>query len=234
MVGSKAIRPILQFSRVFFFFFYKWSHVPCILTSPIIPSPSILQYFPFTVVFFIYSSWVLCSMDCLQLPFIRVEEAVSWTQRFLRRKIWPKNRSLFMTNKFESKCLQKFYVSSKHEKECYMKTTSYLEEPNRHFCQHFMRRTTQQTFSAINLASQQKTTKLFFSSQVRKQFKLLAVPFKSLRCCLRSDKLVNCHVWKFCKDLFLNFRVTWFVNQILLFWMVSAFWFWWDHFLCIY
>ena len=35
---------------------------------------------------------------------------------------------------------------------------------------------------------------LFFSSQVRKQFKLLAVPFKSLRCCLRSDKLVNCHV----------------------------------------
>ena len=84
-----------------------------------------------------------------------------------------------------------------------LKTTSYLEEPNRHFCQHFMRRTTQQTFSAINLASQQKTTKLFFSSQVRKQFKLLAVPFKSLRCCLRSDK----HVWKFYKDLFLNFRV---------------------------
>ena len=50
-----------------------------------------------------------------------------------------------------------------------------------------------QTFSAINLASQKKTTKLFFSSQVRKQFKLLAFPFKSLRCCLRSDNLVNCH-----------------------------------------
>ena len=77
-----------------------------------------------------------------------------------------------------------------------------------HFWQHFMRRTTQQTFSAINLASQQKTTELFFSPQVRKQFKLLAFPFKSLRCCLRSDKLVNCHVWKFCKDLFLNFRVS--------------------------
>ena len=41
-------------------------------------------------------------------------------------------------------------------------------------------------FSAINLASQQKTTKLFFSSQVRKQFKLLAVPLKPLRCCLRT------------------------------------------------
>ena len=54
--------------------------------------------------------------------------------------------------------------------------------------------TTQQTFAAVNLASQQKTTKLFFPFQVRKQFKLLAVPFKSLRCCLRSDKLINCHV----------------------------------------
>ena len=48
------------------------------------------------------------------------------------------------------------------------------------FCQRFIRRTTQQTFSAVNLASQKKTTKLFFSSQVRKQFKLLAVLFKLL------------------------------------------------------
>ena len=86
---------------------------------------------------------------------------------FPNKKNLAQRRSLFMTNKFESKCLQKFYVSSKHEKECYMKTTSYLEEPNRHFCQHFMRRTTQQTFLAINLASQQKTVKLYFSSQVR-------------------------------------------------------------------
>ena len=120
---------------------------------------------------------------------------------FPNKKNLAQKRSLFMTNKFESKCLQKFYVSSKHEKECYMKTTSYLEEPNRHFCQHFMRRTTQQTFLAINLASQQKTTKLYFSSQVRKQFKLLTVPFKPLSCCLRSNKLANCHVWKYCKDL---------------------------------
>ena len=62
------------------------------------------------------------------------------------------------------------------------------------FCQHFMRRTTQQTLLAINLVSQHKTKQLYFSSQVRKQFKLLAVPFKPLRCCLRNDKLVNCHV----------------------------------------
>ena len=47
-----------------------------------------------------------------------------------------------------------------------------------------------------------QTTKLYFSSQVRKQFKLLTLSFKPLCCCLRSDKLVNCHVGKFCKDLF--------------------------------
>ena len=112
------------------------------------------------------------------------------------------------------------HVSSKHEKECYTKTTSYLEEPNRHFnCQHFMRRTTQQTFSALNLASQQKTTKLFFSSQVRKQFKLLAVPFKSLRCCLRSDKLVNCHVWR---SIFKVSRVWPDLSIKSYFWMVSS------------
>ena len=141
-------------------------------------------------------------MDCLQLPCIRVEEAVSWTQRFLRRKFWLKNRSLFMTNKFK----RKFYVSSKQEKEWYRKTTSYLEQPSRHFCQHFMRRTTKQTLLALNLASRPKKTKLYFSSS-----------FKPLRCCLRIDKLVNCQVGKFCKDLFLNSRVIWSVNQIVLF-----------------
>ena len=156
-------------------------------------------------------------MDCLQLPCIRVEEAVSWTQRFLTKKFWLKNRSFFMTNKFKRKCLQKFYVWSKQEKEWNRKTTYYLEQPSRHFCQHFTRRTTQQTLLVINLASQQKATKFYFSSQVRKQFKLLAVPFKPIRCCLRNDKLVNCHVWKFCKDLFLNLRVIWCVNQIVLF-----------------
>ena len=113
---------------------------------------------------------------------------------FPNKKHLAPNPSLFMTNKFESKRLQKFYVSSKQEKECYRKTSSYLEQPSRHFCPHFMRRTTHQKFLAINLASQQKTTKLYFFSQVRKQFKLLTVSFKPLGCCLRSDKLVNCHM----------------------------------------
>ena len=35
-----------------------------------------------------------------------------------------------MTNKFESKCLQKFYVLSKQEKERYRTTTSHLEHPS--------------------------------------------------------------------------------------------------------
>ena len=124
-----------------------------------------------------------------------------------------------MTNKFESKCLQIFYASSK--KKCYRKTSSYLEHPSRHFCQHFTRRTDEtrnpeQTFLAINLANQQKTKKVYFSSEVRKQFKLLTVPLKPSRCCLRSDTLVNCQVWRFFKDLYLNFRVIWSVNPIVL------------------
>ena len=65
---------------------------------------------------------------CLLLPSAcyagyRVDEAVSWTQRFLTRKFRIKNRSLFMTNKFKRKCLQKFYVWSKQEKEWNRKTT---------------------------------------------------------------------------------------------------------------
>ena len=86
---------------------------------------------------------------------------------FPNKKNLAQKRSLLMTNKFESKCLQKFYVSSKHEKECNMKTTSYLEEPNRHFCQHFKRRTTQQTFSAINFGKSTENNKalLFFSGK---------------------------------------------------------------------
>ena len=44
------------------------------------------------------------------------------------------------------------------------------------------------------LSESTENKKLCFSSQLRKQFKLLTVPFKPLRCCLRSDKLVNCHV----------------------------------------
>ena len=77
------------------------------------------------------------------------------------------------------------------------------------FSQHFIRRTTQQTLLAINLASQHKTKQLHFSSQVRKQFKLIAVPFKPLRCCLRNDetcelpclKILQRSIFKLARDL---------------------------------
>ena len=130
----------------------------------------------FETAFYIYCCWVLCSMDCLQLLFIRVENTVSWTQSFLRQeKFGPQIKVYWwQTNLKTNVCRNSpFQVNRK---------TSYLEQPSRHFCQ--------QTFLAINLAGQQKTTKLYFSSQVKKQFKLLTVPFKPLRCCLRSDKLV--------------------------------------------
>ena len=158
------------------------------------------------------------SMHCLQLPSIRVEEAVSWTKRFLTRKFGPKIRVYLcrQTNLKANVCRYSTFQVNRR-KNATWRLRSYLEEPSCHFCQLFKRRTTQQTFSAINLPSEQKITKLSLSSQVRKQFKLLKVPFKPLRCCLRSDKLVNCHVWKFYKDLILNFRVIWSVNQIVLF-----------------
>ena len=44
------------------------------------------------------------------------------------------------------------------------------------------------------LGESTENNKAPLSSQVRKQFKLLTVPFRPLHCCLRSDKLVNCHV----------------------------------------
>ena len=44
----------------------------------------------------------------------------------------------------------------------------------------------------LGKSSENNKALLLFSG--KKQFKLLTVPFKLLRCCLRSDKLVNCHV----------------------------------------
>ena len=93
---------------------------------------------------------------------------------------WLKNE-VYKTNKFERKCLQKFYVSSKQEKECYM-------------TDEVLPRGTESPFLSA-LHAKNDTTKLFFSFQLRKQFKLLAVPFKSLR-----------HVWIFYKDLFLRYQ----------------------------
>ena len=50
-----------------------------------------------------------------------------------------------------------------------MKTTSYLEELNRHFCQHFMRRTTQMTINLFGYKLGESTENnkalLFFSGK---------------------------------------------------------------------
>ena len=121
--------------------------------------------FPFTIAEFcarwiVYSSRLFASRRRS-----RCENAA-----FPNKKICRKNRSLFMTNKFESKC----YVCKKSTFQVNRKKNNgtgrrhQLEQPSRHFCHHLMRRTTQQTPLALNLASQQKTTKLYFSSQVRK------------------------------------------------------------------
>ena len=171
-------------------------------------------------------------MDCLRLPCIRVEEAVSWTQRFLTRKFWLKNRGhLWQKNLKGNVCRNSTFQVNRKKIDTGRRRLQYLEQPSRYFCQHFMRRTTQQTLLAINLASQQKTTKLYFSSQVRKQFKLLAVPFKPLRCCLRKTcelpclKILQRSIFKLTRD--------WSVNQIVL---LNGFLsdFVWDHFVCIY
>ena len=143
-----------------------------------------------------------------------------WAQHFIRRKLWPKNKVYFWrTNLKASVCRNCAFQVSRRKNATWRQ---HLASKNQiAIFVNTSCKERQQTFLAINLASQQKTTKLYFSSQVRKQFKLLAVPFKPLRCCLRNDKLVNCHVWKFYKDLFLNFRVsncmTWSVNQFTLF-----------------
>ena len=113
---------------------------------------------------------------------------------FSNRKFWLKIEVyLSQTNLKRNVCRNSTFQVNRNTNDTGRRR---LTSSNRagHFCQHFMRRTTPQTLLAIHLASQQKTTKLYFSSQVRKQFKLLAVPFKPVRCCLRNDKLVNCHV----------------------------------------
>ena len=69
----------------------------------------------------------------------------------------------------------------------------------------------------VQLPPTLQTTKLYFFSQVRKQFKLLTVPFKPLCSCLQSDKLVNCHVGKFYKDLFYKLSPDLIRHQIVLF-----------------
>ena len=87
---------------------------------------------------------------------------------FPNKKIWPKNRRLlWQTNLKANVCKNStFQVNRKKNGTGRRRLTS----SNRAaiFVSTLMRRTTQQTLLTINLASQQKTTKRYFSSQVRK------------------------------------------------------------------
>ena len=57
---------------------------------------------------------------------------------------------------------------------------------------HAKNDTTNPTGYKLGESTENNKALLFF--EVRKQFKLLTVQFKPLRSCLRSDKLLNCHV----------------------------------------
>ena len=87
---------------------------------------------------------------------------------FPNKKIWPKNRRLlWQTNLKANVCKNStFQVNRKKNGTGRRRLTS----SNRAaiFVSTLMRRATQQTLLTINLASQQKTTKRYFSSQVRK------------------------------------------------------------------
>ena len=72
-----------------------------------------------------------------------------------------------MTNKFKRKCLQKFYVSSKQEKEWYSKTTSYLEQPTRHLLSalHAKSNTTNPFGYKLGESTENNKALLFFSGK---------------------------------------------------------------------
>ena len=54
------------------------------------------------------------------------------------------------------------------------------------------------TFSALKMGAYSRWAVIrgWALSTINTVFISLAVPFKSLRCCLRSDKLVNCHMFE--------------------------------------
>ena len=81
-------------SSVFFLFFRKWS-----FKNRQYPRVDVFRQEKTSRDskrrFSIYYGLVLCPMDWLQLPFIRVEQAVSWTQR-----AFPNKKNLAQKSKF--------------------------------------------------------------------------------------------------------------------------------------
>ena len=113
-----------------------------------------------------------------KLPFIRVEEAVSWTQRFLKRKFGPKIEvCLWQTNLKTNVCRNHSFQVNRKKNATGIRL---LTSSNRAaiFVSISCEERHNKLFLAVNLARQQKKTKLYFYSQVRKQFKLLTVLFQ--------------------------------------------------------
>ena len=75
-------------------------------------------------------------MDCLQLPFIRAEEAVSWPQRFLTRKIGPKNPN--KQNEFESKCSSPLATTHVAHTKAFSMTFHFRQNSMFHFTLYFV------------------------------------------------------------------------------------------------
>ena len=133
--------------------------------------------------FFIYHSWFFSLMQCLQLPFIiRVEEAVSWTQRFffflwqtkLKENVWRNFK--FQENR--TNAIGKRRLNSSNRDAM---STLYGKNDTTDLSGYKLGELT---------GNKKKNKKLYFSSQVRKQFKILTVPFEPLRPC--SVKWYSC------------------------------------------
>ena len=86
---------------------------------------------------------------------------------FSNKKIWLKNRSLFMTNKFKRKCLQKFCFQVNRKKNDTGRRPSYLEQPSRPFLSalHAKNDTTSLFGYKLGESTENNKAPLFFSGK---------------------------------------------------------------------
>ena len=169
-------------------------------------------------------------MDCLQLPFIRVEEAFSWTQRFLTRKFGPKIEVYLWQKDLKANVCKnsKFHVNRKKNSTGRQRATklpfwSALHERND---------TTNPFGYKLGESTENNKARALLSSQVRKQFKLLKVPFKPLRGCCEVINLWIAMFENSAKIYFYTFA--WFDPSVKSYFLWFPLWFCWDHFMCIY
>ena len=157
-------------------------------------------------------------MDCLLFPFILLEEAVSWTQRFLTRKIWPINEVyLWQTNLKANVCRNSKFQVNRTKNATWRRRLISRNRITIFSALHAKNDTTNLFGYKLGESTENNKRLLFFSGKETIQtfngsIKAITLLFvKWLTCELQCLKiLLN-------KDLFLNFRVIWSVNQIVLF-----------------